>query len=345
MTTISAGKLWALRRLADDDGFLQMIAIDQRPPIIGRLKAVAGEARDEDISAVKRVLAEVLAPHASAMLADPIWAYPFVHQHLSPRQGLILTLENYLAEETPGGRKSSSIPGWSVEKIRRMGGDGVKILAWYRPDAAADVIRHQQDWLRRIGEDCRRYDIPFVLELLVYPLPGEEGQGTGYAEQPGKRAEHVLESVRTFAAPDYGVDIFKLESPVPAESIPDPESKEAASVQALFDELGRLAGRPWVMLSAGAGPEPFRRVVTYAARAGASGYLAGRAIWWDAFRHFPDLDAMAAELRRTGLPYVQALQEIARRYGTPWHKHPAYGEGPRLAQAGTDFPETYPGMG
>ena len=34
-------------------------------------------------------------------------------------------------------------------------------------------------------------------------------------------------------------------------------------MQALFDEMGRLAGRPWVMLSAGAGKAEFRNVYLF----------------------------------------------------------------------------------
>ena len=66
----------------------------------------------------------------------------------------------------------------------------------------------------------------------------------------------------------------------------------------MFDHLGRAAGRPWVMLSAGAGKDDFRRILTFAYRAGASGYLAGRAIWWDAFQSFPDLDAQGDVIER-----------------------------------------------
>jgi tagatose 1,6-diphosphate aldolase len=75
-------------------------------------------------------------------------------------------------EETPEGRFSSEIDDWSVAKIKRMGGDAVKVLAWYRPDAPG--TRHnrqkQKDFTKRIGEACARYDIPFLFELLVYPL-------------------------------------------------------------------------------------------------------------------------------------------------------------------------------
>ena len=99
----------------------------------------------------------------------------------------------------------------------------------------------------------------------------------------GKRTDHVLQSVADFASADFGIDVFKLESPVAAKDVPEGGD---AKVQAAFDEMGRLAGRPWVMLSAGAGKAEFRNILSHAYRAGASGYLAGRAIWLEPFGSF-----------------------------------------------------------
>ena len=129
-------------------------------------------------------------------------------------------------------------------------------------------------------------------------------------EQPGKRADHVLQTVAEFAKPDYGVDVFKLENPVPAKDVPDPGDRETA---ALYAEMGRLAGRPWVMLSAGATKEAFRRVLHYAYDAGASGFLAGRAIWWDSFQHFPNLQAMTADLTKRGRRILRGAERHDRR--------------------------------
>jgi len=58
--------------------------------------------------------------------------------------GRIHRLEDHRFEDTPGGRRSHSIAQWSVEKIKRAGGDGVKVLAWYRPDAAPEILEHQK---------------------------------------------------------------------------------------------------------------------------------------------------------------------------------------------------------
>ncbi|NIS30131.1 MAG: tagatose-bisphosphate aldolase, partial [Actinobacteria bacterium] len=62
--------------------------------------------------------------------------------------------EHSVFEETPYGRRSSSIDDWSVEKIKRVGGDAVKVLAWYRPDADAAVLEHQHEYVAAIGAEC-----------------------------------------------------------------------------------------------------------------------------------------------------------------------------------------------
>jgi len=259
------------------------------------------------------------------MLLDPHYAYPGGISFLDPAKGLILTLEDSVFEETPDGRLSGEIDDWSVEKIKRVGGDAVKVLTWYRPDAPRQLCQAQQDFTRRIGEACDRFDLPFVFELLVYPLAQDAEQTRDYVEMRTKKPELVLESVETFAAPGFGVDIFKLESPLAADDVPGAAAGDAAEAQRWFDALGRAAGRPWVMLSAGAGMEEFRRILTHAYAAGASGYLAGRAIWLEAFGEWPDMEAMRTGLSRDSAPYMDRLNALTDERATPWHTHARYG--------------------
>lgn len=345
---LSPGKFWGLRRLADADGRFKMLAVDQRPPIKNLIKDSRGvdEAPYEDVSAVKQALVAELAPYASAVLLDPHVAYPQGVHLVSPAQGIILTLEDSIFVETPEGRLSAEIQDWNVPKIKRIGGDAVKVLAWYRPDAGPSVLLHQKDFVKRVGDACAKYDLPYVFELLVYPLARDAHQTTDYIEHQDKRPDRVLESVETFADATYGVDLFKLESPIPAADVPDPDTADAAATaatQRLFNRLGTAAGRPWVMLSAGAGMEAFRRVCVYAYRAGASGYLAGRAIWWQAFQAFPDVPAMRDQLRREGAAYMQSLNALTDAHATPWTEHPLYApQGPQLAGRGTQFRESTP---
>jgi len=342
---LTAGKWRGLRRMADDDGRFKMLAVDQRPPIKNLIAKVRGvdNAPDNDVADVKRALAECLSGEASAVLMDPHGAYPAAADVVAASKGLIATLEDSLFEQTAGGRRSSQIDDWSVAKIKRIGADGVKVLAWYRPDGDPDICRYQEDFVAEIGDACRTYDIPFVFELLVYPLPGEENQTTDYVEHRSKHPERVIESVERFADPKFGVDLFKLESPVPAADLPDPDGPDGAATQELFDRMGKLAGRPWVMLSAGADKPAFKRVLNYAYAAGASGYLAGRAIWWQAFQHFPDLQAMRAELSADGTAYMREIGELTDQKATPWQSHGCYGDGGAdFVDRGAGFRHAYP---
>lgn len=344
MKSLSAGKLRGIRRMADTKGRFKMTAVDQRPPIVNPIAAARGGAAPwEDVARFKTMLVKELQAQSTAMLLCPNFAYPMAATEiLDPRLGLVMTLEESAFTETSGGRLSSEIDGWSVEKIKRAGADAVKVLAWYRPDAPKDVNDHQKAFTRKIGEECRRFDIPYLFELLVYPLPGEKNQTTQYIEMADKKSELVLESVAEFAKPEYGVDIFKLESPVPARECPGAGAPGSEKAQALFDEMGRLCGRPWVMLSAGAGMGEFKNVLSHAYQAGASGYLAGRAIWSDAFKAFPDWETIRSGLASTGVDYMKDINALTDKHAQPWWQ--PWG-GAAMADATERFRHAYPGFG
>ena len=106
---------------------------------------------------------------------------------------------------------------------------------------------------------------------------------------------------------------------MPAKALPDPDTggADAKRAQALFDDLGKACGRPWVMLSAGASAADFSKVLTYAYRAGANGYLAGRAIWWEAMQAFPDTAAIAKRLQGESVPYMRAINALTAKAATP----------------------------
>lgn len=344
MTMLTPGKLWGLRRMADTSGRFKMVAVDQRPPIKNPIREKRGtsEAPYEDVAGFKLMLVEELQAEASALLLDPHYAIPRGLSLVSPSKGFIMTLEDSIFRDTPGGRLSNEIDHWSVEKIKRAGGDAVKVLAWYRPDADLAVRLAQQDFVKRIGDACVKYDIPFLFELLVYPLAGDAHQTKDYVEMSGKHMDHVLESVRTFSAPEFGVDVFKLESPLPAKDVATRQGD--TTVQKAFDEMGRLAGRPWVMLSAGAGMAEFEAILTHAYRAGASGYLAGRAIWAEPFKAFPDWEAIRHGLRGQSLPYMKRINALTDASAHPWMAHPRFGGAARIAHEDASFRRHYVGF-
>jgi tagatose 1,6-diphosphate aldolase len=336
---LSAGKLLGLRRLADSSGCFKIIALDQRPPLQAVIKAKrqASEATWQDVANVKRILAESLASEATALLMDPIYAWPNAYDVLRYNQGLMLTLEHAIYNESPQGRRSCVIPDWSISKIKRCGANGVKLLVWYRPDVSSAVLRHQQEFVRQIGEECVRFDIPFLLELLVYSLPDENPR-----HLLKNKTDWVLDSIREFAKPEYAVDLFKLENPVTDAMLNETEGTDSSQVQDIYNKMGEITGRPWVMLSAGTDAENFRKILTYAYRAGASGFLAGRAIWWQAFeQYFPDLQVMKYELCKNAVRYLRELNELTDTFAIPWSDHQVFANNSRMDGADQHFVKNY----
>ena len=93
---IAPGKLWGMRRMADEGGRFKMTAVDQRPPIKALVaeRRGAAEAPYDDVCAVKALLVRELGPYSSALLLDPHYAYPSAIHLVRPSKGLILTLED-----------------------------------------------------------------------------------------------------------------------------------------------------------------------------------------------------------------------------------------------------------
>jgi tagatose 1,6-diphosphate aldolase len=335
---LSPGKLWGLRRLADANGRFKMIAIDQRTPLFGPIAKARGlaEAPYADVARLKAIFARHLAPAASAVLIDPNYGYAAAVPHIPPDCGLILSLEHHVVEDGAGGKLSRAIPHWSAAAIRRIGADAAKVLVWHRHDAPEETRAHQFAFVEACGRACREADLVHLLEILTYPLPGEAAAAT-----PQLRAERVTRAVEDYLDPRFGVDVYKLEPPVPLHDVPDPDGRGAGAAQAVYDKLSGKMARPWVLLSSGAGQEDFARQLVYAYRAGASGYLCGRAIWLEAFRQFPDFAAVERVAATESLSYVERINALTDRLATPWQRHPGWGGAPEIAVHGPEFAQAY----
>lgn len=321
MMDLTAGKLRGLRRLATRSGRFAILGADQRPPIFSLVQTARGTTRvdDADVRAIKQAIVRNLADRASAVQLDPVWGYPAGIDLVRGQQGLTLTLEDHVFRETLGGRVSGKVPSWSVTKIKRVGADGVTVLLWYRPDADPGVCRHQEEFVARVGNACIKNDICFMLEPLVYPLASDAAQPKD-GDAVSRYAQRVIDSVKTFSDPRFGVNLFNLESPVPAAQLPEPggDAAQVAAAQAWFDALGAASSVPWLMMSAGAGMAQFRSIVHYAYRAGASGYLCGRAIWLEACQSFPDMALVDRRLREKAAAYMDDINRLTEAEAQPW---------------------------
>lgn len=319
---ITPGKLWGMRRLADRNGFWRIVATDQREMFAEMIAGARGvEVADyTDVSGLVTALSTELQDEATALLFDPIYGYPAAIEKVDPAKGVMHSYESLYFDSTPGGTRMEPIPGWSVEKIRRLGGDAVKVLALYRADSSPEVRKHQEDFVQHAGEECVKHDIPMLLEILVYPGPEEDAE-----TYQANRRQLVLDAVRPFRDPKFHVDIYKLEPPGPLVDVAELDGPGGAEQQAAYRELTDGLPAPWVLLSAGMDKANFRRSLDHAMASGASGYLAGRALWSQAPAFFPDMEAVVKSLHEESVPYMRELNAVTAERATPWFEHPSYG--------------------
>ncbi|MEX2536641.1 MAG: tagatose 1,6-diphosphate aldolase [Trueperaceae bacterium] len=351
---LSAGKFRSLQMLADDQGRFKMVAVDQRPPLFNALarhgRRKMEEVRDDEIAAVKSLLVEALAPHSSAILVDPIWAHPDALPFIPGRVGLISTLEDYAFEKRAGERYSVPIEGWSVAKIKRSGAAGVKVLAYHRPDLSPEAAEHQDAFVEGVGAACREHDIPFILELLIYPKGDEQVDSWEYARAKPQR---VLASLRRFAQARFAVDLFKLEFPADFkhtrefargafDRVERRPAYDLSEVEGYLRELDEVSPVPWVLLSAGVRQREFALNIELATLAGASGFLAGRAVWFEALDSYPDMQGMRERLEKESLPFFRSISALADG-ALPWAAHRRFRGEPLLEGGGRGWHTRYKG--
>ena len=154
--------------------------------------------------------------------------------------------------------------------VRAGGGHALKYLVQIRADRPAvrgepDLAAEGLDVVREVIADCRAAGVPSVIENLIYSLPGEQ-------LDPHGRAEAIIEAA--VALDQLGPDLLKLEYP----GSPQACRRLAASIST-----------PWAVLSAGVDFDEFADVLRISCDdGGASGFIAGRAVWKDAVGMSPD---------------------------------------------------------
>mgnify|MGYP001464754652 FL=1 len=339
MKTYLTGKYVHLRKLCNHNNHLEMLAIDQRPPIFNIIKSKKKTYSFNDVVKFKKQISQNLSQHSSAILMDPVYSIPNLIT-TSKCNGLIITLEDHAFTEKSKGRYSKNIKNWTVEKIKKIGGDAVKILAWYRPDADKKSIQHQKKYIETIGKQCEKFDIPFLLELLVYPFKNEIGYSKDYTEQQQKNQNHVIESVREFAKKKYKVDIFKLESPVDSNKLES--GKFSKATLEAFRKLSQAANNiPWVMLSSGMSKKSFFNCLKLAYKNGASGYLAGRTIWLEAFKNYPNYLKINKNLNKEATNYVKKINTLTKNNA---HSLEGYLKNKLIKKKSINFKNNYTGF-
>jgi tagatose 1,6-diphosphate aldolase len=307
---ISIGKLRGLQQLADSKGIMAMCAIDHRGALKRALNVKNPDAVGyQDMVDFKLDLCQAVVPFASAILLDPEYgAGQAIAAGLLPGpKGLLISLEKTGYKGDSTARITELLPGWSVKKVKKMGASAVKLLIYFRPDLK-NVASKQLDLVARLADQCLEEDIAFLVEPVSYPIEKGGASSKKFAEiKPGL----VVETARQVTA--LPIDVLKAEFPADIKF-----EQDEGKLLGLCQELNQASRLPWVLLSAGVDFESFRKQVEIACRAGASGFLAGRALWQEGAQIRAREERMNF-FRNTAAPRLKELAEIADSYGRPWY--------------------------
>jgi len=307
---ISIGKLRGLQQLADSMGMMTMCAIDHR----GALKRALNKEHPEtvnyqDMVNFKLDLCQAVEPFASAILLDPEYgAGQAIAAGLIPgHKGLLVSAEKTGFTGERAARITELLPAWSVKKAKKIGASAVKLLIYFRPDLK-DIASKQLDLVARLADQCIEEDIAFLVEPVTYPISQDEGSLKKFAEV---KPDLVIETARQVTA--LPIDVLKAEFPADIEF-----EQDEGKLLKLCQELNQSSMQPWVLLSAGVDFESFRKQVKMACKAGASGFLAGRALWQEGAQ-ISNRDDRMVFFQNTAATRLKELAELADSYGNPWY--------------------------
>lgn len=295
---LSIGKFRGLQQIASSRGTFTALALDHRQNL---RKANHAFVDDSALSRFKLDMTSALAPYGTAVLLDPeISVAQAVAAGVVPKAiGLVVAIEStgYTGETT--ARKAQIIPGWSVEKAKRMGASAIKLLVYYHPDSP--TAQETEDFTAAIANECKQYDLALMLEPLSYSL-------TDQKLTSAEKRYVVVESAKRLVP--LGADILKAEFPLDVTETNQTLWREAC------EEISSVTNIPWILLSAAVDYEAFLQQVIVACNAGASGIAVGRAVWKEAV--MMELESRTTFLKTTAVERLSRLTSLCTALAKPF---------------------------
>jgi sulfofructosephosphate aldolase len=289
-----------LDAIARPSGGFAMVAMDQRESLRTMFAdAGAGRPGDAELIAFKTAVARALGPLASGFLIDRTLGFDRVRDGMLPAGcGLILAADA-LAQEPGQPVEDTSIDEVvAAPDFDLTGVQAIKLLLLWRRDARRE---HRVDLARRFIALAADRGVLSVLEPVVRPTPAERSAG-GWDEDAA-----IVEAARELSA--LRPSLYKAQ-------VPRRGKGTVSELRRACETLGDAVTGPWVVLSQGVDRDDFLTAVHAACQGGASGFLAGRALWSDVVGQ-PDVDRALAGI---SVPRLRRLVDVVDREGTPWRK-------------------------
>jgi sulfofructosephosphate aldolase len=184
-----------------------------------------------------------------------------------------------------GGEAATALDGVAAIKL---------LVIWRRDSLRESRVQLASEFI----QTAREHGVLSVLEPVVRATPEEAARGWNLNAA-------IREAATELSA--LQPSLYKAQVPSMGEGDLDQLEDECRA-------LDEAVTGPWVVLSQGVNLDRFPQAVTAACRAGASGFLAGRALWSDVVGH------PSEELERTSLPRLRRLADVVDEHARPWWK-------------------------
>ena len=287
----------ALTNLARPSGALAMVAVDQREALRGMFAAhQSTPVPDSQLTQFKVDVARELSPYASALLVDQEFGIDAIinQKVLAPSCGLIAAADLLVGPAGGAATDTAVDPDVDPLRIRDIGSVGLKFLVLWRNDESPESRLKLVDEFNQL---CEKSGLPSIIEVIVKP-PTDSSRSFD-------REEELVIAAKEAA--NWKADLYKAEVPFHGEG-------DLTAITRNAQRITEAVGTPWVVLSNGVKAPFFADAVKACAQGGASGFLAGRAVWAD----IVGAADIPAALREVSIPRLEKLAEIVDQYARPW---------------------------
>ncbi|WP_079927234.1 hypothetical protein [Mycobacterium sp. AT1] len=271
----------------DTHGLFTMVAVDQR----GSLRHMLSTGRrhsatDDELTDFKAAVIDAVSGTASGVLLDRDFGLTAAQRSQCP----VILAADVLSASRHGGPVDVALldDGVTAETVHRFGAAALKFLLPWHPDRRREAVDLAHEFVAR----CKDLGLPGVLEGVVRPREGSTASQEGFAEALVTAAADLAETEP---------DLYKTEVVYTSH---DDHDLATATSRAITDTLSC----PWVVLSSGVSAAHFPAAAAAAAQGGASGFLAGRAVWSEA----TTAEDPVGYLRAHAAPNLQAITDRVR---------------------------------
>lgn len=267
-----------INQMMRPSGGFAMLALDQRESLRQMMETAKSRSiQDNELVDFKIAALDIFSTKPSAVLLDINFGIEALSRATAKLAPVILAVDELISGEDGRVAITKLVLSGIEPAIEASSPVALKFLMlWSEKDSADERLDRAGSFV----ELCKKFQLPSVLESIVRPKNSPTWSDPYLAADAMLQAAHELSAVKA--------DLYKCEVPGHGRF----ESEETIKYS---KQISQAIASPWVVLSNGVSAADFPKSVESACLGGASGFLAGRAIWADAVQTVDPKSFMKSE--------------------------------------------------